>query len=317
MTMRVRVAIPDIVTNSYFAALAAVELGCFARRGIEAEYELVFPSQVAYAAVGAGKAQFVAAPAHSALPAFPGFRGVKLLCALSQGMYWKLVIRSDLEATPGDAGAVRGRRIGAAPMVELGLKHLLAEEKIDLARDCVQIVPVPGADAPGASFGVTAAAALRQGLLDGFWANGMGAAVALRSGAGRVVLDLRRGLGPQRALHYTMPVLATSDALIAADRPLVEAGIAAVVEAEAMLREDPARAGWIGARAFPPEDAALIEEVVRDDLPFTFPDLPAEAIDGLCGFARAVGLLEERPGYADIVPDFAPALWAGEKGMTA
>src|SRR5207248_126622 len=143
---RARIAIPDIVTNSYFAALAAVELGCFARRGIEAGYDLVYPSQHAYAACRDGTAQFVAAPAHSALPAFPGFRGVKLLCALSQGMYWRLVLRADLPATPGDPGAVRGRRIGAAPMVELGLKRLLAEADIDLHRDDVQIVGVPGAD---------------------------------------------------------------------------------------------------------------------------------------------------------------------------
>ena len=307
---RLRIATPDLVTNSYFAALAAVELGCFARRGIDAGYDLIFPSQAAYAAVRDGAAEFVAAPAHSCLPAFPDFRGAKLLGALSQGMYWKLVLRPDIPATPGDPGAVRGLRIGAAPMVELGLKHLLAEAGIDLQRDAVQIVPVPGADAPGASFGVTAAEALRQGLLDGFWANAMGAAAALQSGAGRVILDLRAGLGPPAALHYTMPVLATSDALIARDPALAIAGLDAVVEAQAMLREDPDRAGFVGRRAFPPGDAALIQEVVREDLAFTHPHLPPHAIAGLCGFARAVGLLETAPDYEDIVPAWAVSRWA-------
>jgi NitT/TauT family transport system substrate-binding protein len=309
--VKARIAIPDIVTNSYFAALAAVELGCFARLGIDAAWDLVFPSQNSYAALRDGNAEFVAAPAHSALAVFDGFAGCKLVAALSQFMYWKLVLRADLPAEPGDVRAVRGLRIGAAPMVELGFKQLLIDEGIDLVADRVQIVPVPGADAPGVSFGVTAARALQDGLLDGFWANAMGAAVALRSGAGRVVLDVRRGLGPARARHYTFPTLATSDALIAADRPLVEAGIAAIVEAQSLLRADPARAAWIGRRVFPPEDALLIEDVVREDLPYTTPELTASAIDGLCGFARAVGLMQAAPRYQDVVPDFAPALWQG------
>ena len=309
--MRALIAIPDLITNSYFAALAAVELGCFARRGIAAEYALIFPSQRAYAALRDGSAQFVAAPAHSALVPFPRFCGVRLLAALSQGMYWKLVLRADLRPRPGDPAAARGLRIGAAPMVDLGLRYLLAKAGVDIARQNVRIVPVPGADAPGASFGVTAALALQGGDLDGFWANGMGAAVAVQSGVGIVVLDVRRGLGPAAAMHATMPVLAAAEELIASDRPLVEAAISAVVEAEAMLRADPQRADWIANRIFPPADAELIGDVVREDLPFTTPDLSRQAIAGLCEFACAMGLLHDPPEHGDIVPDFAAALWQG------
>jgi hypothetical protein len=46
--------------------------------------------------------------------------------------------------------------------------RLLAEAGVDPARDGLQIARVPGAEHPGASFGVLAAEALRQGLLDGF-----------------------------------------------------------------------------------------------------------------------------------------------------
>ena len=62
-------------------------------------------------------------------------KGAKLLAALSQGMYWMLVMRADLDVEPGDVHAVKGRTIGAAPLVELTFRHLLAENGIDLGRD--------------------------------------------------------------------------------------------------------------------------------------------------------------------------------------
>jgi len=36
-----------------------------------------------------------------------------------------------------------------------------------------------------------------------------------------VILDVRRGLGPPAAFHYTMPVLATSDHVIERDPNMV------------------------------------------------------------------------------------------------
>ena len=56
---------------------------------------------------------------------FTEWRGVKLLGALSQGMYWFLVMRADLGIARGDLAALRGKRIGAAPWVEMGLRALL------------------------------------------------------------------------------------------------------------------------------------------------------------------------------------------------
>lgn len=110
-------------------------------------------------------------------------------------------------------------------MVELGLKQLLIDAGIDLEADGVRIVGVPGADRPGVSFGVAAARALADGAIDGFWANAMGAETAVRQGVGKVILDVRRGIGPVAAFHYTMPVLVTSDTLLERDPELVARGI--------------------------------------------------------------------------------------------
>ena len=92
---------------------------------------------------------------------------------------------------------VKGRNIGAAPWVDMGLRRLLVEAGFDFDRDRVKIAPVPGATGQSINFGLTAAKALEDRKIDGFWANGMGAEVAVRRGAGTVVLDVRRGDGPK------------------------------------------------------------------------------------------------------------------------
>jgi NitT/TauT family transport system substrate-binding protein len=194
-----RIAIPDLVSNSYFPAIAAVSLDFFKREGLDVAQELIFPNYKAYEALRDNKVDFVAAPAHVAVAAFPQWRGCKLLMALSQGMFWLLVLRADIAATPGDVSSVKGRAIGAAPMVELGLKQLLIDAGVDLG--AVRIVGVPGADAPGVSFGVAAARALADGAIDGFWANAMGAENAVRQGVGKVILDVRRGIGSSVPLY--------------------------------------------------------------------------------------------------------------------
>jgi NitT/TauT family transport system substrate-binding protein len=200
----VRVAVPDLVSNSYFPAIAAIALGFFAKEGLAASHELIFPNYKAYEALRDGRVDFVAGPAHVTFRAFPQGRGAKFLAALSQGMYWLLVMRADLAATPGDVNAVKGRTIGAAPLVNEGLKRLLIDAGLDLDRDQVRIVGVPGTEAPGVSSGVAAANALEGGQLDGFWANAMGAENALRRGVGKIVLDVPPRARPRRRvpLHH-------------------------------------------------------------------------------------------------------------------
>ena len=209
-----KLAVPDMISNSYFPAEAAVALGFFKAEGLDVELELIFPVDKAYAALRDGAVDFVGGSAHSALAAFPQFSGVKLICAQAQGMYWFLVMHNDHGAKRGDVGVVKGKSIGAAPWVEMGLRRLLIAAGIDLTRDGVKIAPVPGAVGSGVNFGLTAAKALEDRKIDGFWANGMGAEVAVRRGAGTVVLDVRRGDGPKGCFDYTMASIATTQRLI-------------------------------------------------------------------------------------------------------
>ena len=210
-----KLAVPDMISNSYFPAEAAVALGFFEAEGLDVELELIFPVDKAYAALRDGAVDFVGGSAHSALAAFPGFRGVKLICAQAQGMYWFLIMHADLGAKRGDLSIVKGRSIGAALWVDKGLRGLLAEAGIDLVRDGVTIAPVPGAAGAGINFGLTAAKALEDRKIDGFWANGMGAEVALRRGVGTMVIDVRRGDGPKACFNFTAATIAATDTMIA------------------------------------------------------------------------------------------------------
>ena len=133
-----RIAVPDLVSNSYFPAIAAAELGFFKAEGLKAEVQLIFPVQKTYEALREGAIDFVAGAAHATLQAFPNWKGAKLLAALAQRMYWLLVVRSDLGVRRGDVGAVKGLRIGAAPGPDAGLKRMLVEAGIDLERDGVR-----------------------------------------------------------------------------------------------------------------------------------------------------------------------------------
>src|ERR1700683_5523992 len=183
-----KLAIPDLISNSYFTALAAAELGHFARHGLDVEAELIFPVDRAYQALRDGEYDFVAGAAHGALAAFPAWRGVRLLGALAQGMYWFLVMRADLKIARGDLASLKGRRIGAAPWVEMGLRRLLTAAGLDPARNEITIAPVPGATGTTTNFRLTAAQALQDGKIDGFWANGMATEIAVTSGTGSVLL---------------------------------------------------------------------------------------------------------------------------------
>src|SRR5204862_7764062 len=115
-----KLAIPDLISNSYFPALAAAELGFFEREGLDITAELIFPVDRAYEALRDGAVDFVGGAAQGALAAFTEWRGAKLLGALAQGMYWSLVMRAERGIARGDLAAVRGRRVGAAPGGEGG-----------------------------------------------------------------------------------------------------------------------------------------------------------------------------------------------------
>jgi len=303
----VKLAVPDMISNSYFPAIAAIELGFFRQQGLEVSLELIFPVDKAFSALRDGTVDFVGGSAHSALAAFPEWQGAKLLCAQAQGMYWFLVMHADLKAQRGDVGVVKGRRIGAAPWVEMGLRRLLIEGGVDPARDRVTIAPVPGAAGAGVNFGVTAARALEERKIDGFWANGMGAEVAVRRGVGTVVLDVRRGDGPKKCFNYTMAALATTDRLIATQPNVAAAAVRAIVQTQGSLRQDVTLATKVGEKLFPPSEAALIAELIRRDLPFYDATISRTFVAGMNQFARDVGILQTDVGYERVVAtQFSP-----------
>jgi ABC-type nitrate/sulfonate/bicarbonate transport system substrate-binding protein len=298
------------VTNSYFPALAAEELGLYREEGLDAHVELL-PSLDAVTALRDGAVDFVAGGAHTTLLAFPGWKGAKLVVAISQGTPWLLVLRADLPARRGDVAAVKGLRIGAAPGPDRVFLHLLREAGVDPVRDGVKIAPVPGANDPGASFGVTAAEALERGAVDGFWANALGSETAVRRGVGKIIVDVRRGDGPPDAARYTFAGLSTTDALIARDPERVAVVVRAIVRAQDILRRDPARATEVGRRRFPPPAAEIIATIVERDLPFYEPAIGEQAVTVMNGFARTLGLLAAPVAYEDTVATRFRDLWAG------
>jgi len=306
-----KIAVPDKISPSYFIAEAAVELGFFKSEGLDVSLELVYPVDKAYAALRDGTIDFVGGAAHAVPSAFPGFRGAKLIAAQAQGMYWFLVMRADLGAKRGDLSVVKGRTIGAAPWVNTGLRGLLSAAGIDLERDKVTIAPVPGIIGTVPNFGVMAARAVQDGKLDGFWANGMGAEVAVREGFGTVVADVRRGDGPKACFNYTEPTIATTDALIARSPETVAAAVRAIVKTQAALKADVTRAGEVGKRLFPPGEAALIVELIRRDLPFYDATISREFVSGMTAFLRTQDILDGEVRYEDIVAAQFSHLWKG------
>ena len=303
-----KIAVPDFITNSYFPAGAAVELGFFREEGLDMTLEHIFPVNRACEVMRDGGVDFVAGSAHAPLAAFPGWNGAKLLAALAQGMYWLLVVRSDLGAKRGDIAAVKGLRIGAAPFVELGLRRMLSEVGIDPARDGMTIGPIQGTG-KGGSFGVMAAEALRNKEIDGFWANAMGAETAIRQGVGTVLVDIRRGDEPKKAFNYTQPALITTEALIAREPETAAAAVRAVIRTQKALKADVSLCTKIGQTLFPGRDAEMIADVVARDLPYYDPTITPEFVAEMNAFMTDLGWLDGPVPYEKVVATQFSALW--------
>jgi NitT/TauT family transport system substrate-binding protein len=294
--MTLRVAIPDLISPSYFPAIAAVEMGFLP----DSKLELLYPVTKTYEDLREGKLDFVGGASHAVLYAFEDWQGAKLLCALAQHMYWFLVVKKSVNARKGDLSSIRGLRIGAAPGPVDGLKQMLRVAKIDPEKD-LKIGPVPGFSVgQTASFGLLAAKALEEDKIDGFWANGMGAEVAVKSGVGSLVLDARRD-GTSEMKGYTFPALVCTEKTIRERPDAARAARKAVEQAQKALKEDPSRATAIGRKLFPPAEAGMIAELIRRDAPFYRPEISAGTVASMNDFARELGLLSRDVAYKDVV----------------
>jgi ABC-type nitrate/sulfonate/bicarbonate transport system substrate-binding protein len=303
-----KITVSDVVSPSYFVATAAVELGFFKDEGVDAEF--VHPPLDVSEALHDGALDFVGASPYLSLSAFPGWRGGKILCALSHYTYWFIAVRADLRATRGDVNALKGLRISAAPRVGLTLKRLLEEAGIDMERDNVQIVPPPPHDRKG-SWARQGAQAIEEGLADGFWGNGMRVAYAERKGMATPLLDIRRGDGPPAARMYTFPALVTSERLIAEHPEAAAGAVRAVVKTQQALKAEPSLATRAARRLFPPEELEMISDLIARDAPFYDPAVTEEMIAKTVQFAREIGVLSGPVTYDRAVATQFRELWKG------
>jgi ABC-type nitrate/sulfonate/bicarbonate transport system substrate-binding protein len=228
-------------------------------------------------------------------------------------MYWFLVMRKELGIARGDLAALKGRRIGAAPWVEMGLRGLLTAAGLEPRRNDIRIGPVPGATGASVNFGLTAAQALQRGEIDGFWANGMATEIAVTSGTGTIVLDVRRGDGPPGCFDYTMPVLATTDRLIERSPETAAAAVRALVATQQALKADVSRATEAGDKRFPPREAGLIAQIVERDLPFYDAAISLPSVAAINDFARHMSVLDEDVPYPEVVAVQFSGLWRSGK----
>ena len=305
-----RLVVADLDSPSYFVATAAVELGFFREEGIDAEVERAYGALNGPERLRNGEVHFLGGPAYMATRAFPGWKGVKLLCALAQYSYWFLAVRADLDVKRGDVNALKGLRISSSTAFpEVGLRHLLKQAGIDLERDRVSIVPLPNTKDEHLKYRV-GVEALRQNIADAYWGNGMRLAIGETLGVAKPHLDLRRGDGPPDARFYNFAALTTTDRLIE-EHPDVAAGaVRAVVKAQKALRADPSRATPIAERLFASEAASLIAGLIARDAPFYDAAISTEAVDGINKFAMANGLLAKSLRYDELVASQLRNLWS-------
>ena len=89
----------------------------------------------------------------------------------------------------------------------------------------------------------------------------------------------------------------------------VAAAIRAVRKAQQALQADPARATEAARQRFPPQETALIAELIRRDLPYYDPTISAEVVSTLQDFAQHVGLLAAPVPYEHVVAVECSHLW--------
>lgn len=306
----VRLSVADLDSPSYFVATAAIELGFFREEGIDAEVERAYGALNGPERLRNGEVHFLGGPAYMATRAFPRWKGAKLLCALAQYSYWFLAVRADLDVKRGDFAALKGLRISSSTAFpEVGLRHLLRQASIDVARDRISIVPLPDTKDEHLKFRV-GVEAIEKNLADAYWGNGMRLALGEKLGAAKLHLDLRRGDGPPGARFYNFAALTTTERLVR-ERPEIAAGaVRAIVKAQKALKADPSLATAIGERLFAPEAASLIASLIARDAPFYDAVITAKAVDGINTFAMANGLLTEPLPYDRLVATQFREFWS-------
>jgi ABC-type nitrate/sulfonate/bicarbonate transport system substrate-binding protein len=106
-----------------------------------------------------------------------------------------------------------------------------------------------------------------------------------------------------------MASIATSDRLIKDHPDMAANAVRATVATQAALRAQPELAGEVGAKLFPPQEASLITDLIRRDLPYYDASISPAFVEGMNGFARDVGILSGHPAYEQVVATQFANLW--------
>ena len=300
-----RVTVSDVVSPSYFVATAAVELGYFKDEGLDAEF-VQTPAEASQALYD-GEIDFVGGSAYTGLRSFPGWQGGKLLFALSHYTYWFLAIRADIPAQQGDLNAVKGLRISASRGPGQALRKVLEDGGIDLERDGVQIVDT--GHAPDGNWAWDGIRAIESGQAEAYWGNGMRADLGVQRGVAKLLLDIRRGDGPDIARSYTFPALVTTDRLIETQPEAAAGAVRAIVKTQKALRSDPSLATQAARRLFPPTETELIAGQIARDTAFYNPMITEEMVNGASQFAQRVGMLDRSVSFENVVALQYRDLW--------
>jgi len=303
-----KIWVPDLDSPSYFVAIAAVELGFFKQEGIDIEF--IYNTLEGPELMRDGKLDFIGGPAFAATRTFPDWKGVKLLCALSQYSYWFMAVRSTLDIKRGDLQAIKGLRISAAPpWPEMSLRYMLADAGIDLERDRVRIVPPPPPYGDKGFMARNGVDAIIQNIADAYWGNGMRVALGESLGIAKLHVDLRRGDGPPGARYYNFAALTARERLINEHREAAAGAIRAIVKAQKALKANPSISTEIGRRLFPADEAELIAGLIERDAPFYDAKISHDAVDGLMKFAKRYGVIKDAVPYEDLVATQFSHLW--------
>lgn len=124
-----KLVLPDLISPSYLPAIAAVELGYIAQRGVDMELELHFPVTDAIDALRTGEVDVVAGAAHVLFHGAPDGGGVRLLAAISHNTYWFLVVRSEFGSI--SLADLSGLRVGVASGPDEAFVQMLVDAAVD------------------------------------------------------------------------------------------------------------------------------------------------------------------------------------------
>ena len=233
-----KLAVPDLISNSYFPAVAAAELGFFKDEGLDVAVELIFPVDNAIRGAARRRGRFRRRLGAFGAGRVPGVGGRQ--AALRAGAGDVLVSRHARRSRRAARRRRRGVK-GRASARRRGSRWACAgcsiEAGIDPVRDEVTIAPVPGAAARACQFrphrreGARGAA---RSTASGptAWAprSRCAAAPALSCSTSGAATD------PKRCFNYTMASLAATDRLIARSPEIAAAAVRAIVKTQAALK---------------------------------------------------------------------------------